>query len=308
MFCYSIIIPHKNTPDLLQFCLDSIPVRKDTQVIVVDDNSDPGKVDFDHFPQWNGEHYECYFTKAGKGAGYAQNVGLDHAKGKWVLIVGADDYLLPSISDIMDEEIKTEADIIYFRPKAVLLIDRTSPSTRADAYNDMIDRYIITGDEVELRCRFVSACSRFINRRLIEDNNIRFDEIVYSNDNLFSIKIGVCADRIKVREKAFYCITESDSTLTSHFLKKPGELQIRADAFFRAQIVVYEHGYPIDEHLSLIFLRKLLPIDRKAFVLNFKRLQKMGYKKKWLIHELFVGNSKKAAFKRKVYTFLVTLF
>lgn len=48
---YSIIIPHKNIPQLLQRCLDSIPIRDDVQVIVVDDNSDTDKVNFDNFPK-----------------------------------------------------------------------------------------------------------------------------------------------------------------------------------------------------------------------------------------------------------------
>ena len=36
---FSIIIPHKDIPDLLMRCLRSIPVSEDIQVIVVDDNS-----------------------------------------------------------------------------------------------------------------------------------------------------------------------------------------------------------------------------------------------------------------------------
>ena len=36
---YSFVIPHKNSLDLLQRCLDSIPVRSDIEIIVVDDNS-----------------------------------------------------------------------------------------------------------------------------------------------------------------------------------------------------------------------------------------------------------------------------
>ena len=39
MIIYSIIIFHKNCPDLLQRCLDFIPCREDLQIIVVDDNS-----------------------------------------------------------------------------------------------------------------------------------------------------------------------------------------------------------------------------------------------------------------------------
>jgi glycosyltransferase involved in cell wall biosynthesis len=36
---YSIIIPHKNIPNLLQRWLDSTLIRKDVQIIIVDDNS-----------------------------------------------------------------------------------------------------------------------------------------------------------------------------------------------------------------------------------------------------------------------------
>ena len=40
---YSIIIPYKNCPALLNRCIDSIPQRDDVQIIVVDDNSDDDK-------------------------------------------------------------------------------------------------------------------------------------------------------------------------------------------------------------------------------------------------------------------------
>ena len=40
---YSFVIPHHNTPDLLQRLIDSIPQREDIEIIVVDDNSDEGK-------------------------------------------------------------------------------------------------------------------------------------------------------------------------------------------------------------------------------------------------------------------------
>ena len=62
MINYSIIIPHKNIPNLLQRCLDSIPNREDVQIIVVDDNSDPNIVDFDKFPSIFWLMYQMYVT------------------------------------------------------------------------------------------------------------------------------------------------------------------------------------------------------------------------------------------------------
>jgi len=43
---FTIIIPHKEIPDLLIRCLKSIPVSEDIQVIVVDDNSSEADVIF----------------------------------------------------------------------------------------------------------------------------------------------------------------------------------------------------------------------------------------------------------------------
>jgi len=306
MIDYTIIIAHKNSPELLRYCLDSIPAREDVQVIVVDDNSDVDKVDFDHFPQWKGERYQYFLTKEGRGAGYARNVGLEHAGGKWVFFLDADDYLLPEVNGILDEEKETDADIIFFRTKAVMLKDRSSYSKRADFYNHLVDQYLDSSDERMIRTLWLSAANKIFKLKMLQDNGIRFDEIRYSNDTVFSIKAAVCADKIEVREKVYYCITESENTLTSNFKKKPGELQMRADAFFRAQAILRSHGYPIDEKSAYSFLRGLFLKDNKAFVLNFNRMRKMGYKKIPLLRELFKYNGRLAFCKRFLYAYLVT--
>jgi hypothetical protein len=50
MSAINIIIPHKNSPELLQRLLDSIPETDGVRVIIVDDGSDSKIVDFTHFP------------------------------------------------------------------------------------------------------------------------------------------------------------------------------------------------------------------------------------------------------------------
>lgn len=79
---FSIIIPHKNVPLLLKKLLDSIPLREDTEVIVVDDHSDSSVVDFEHFPGIDRNNTKCIFLDESHGAGYARNIGIDNAKGK----------------------------------------------------------------------------------------------------------------------------------------------------------------------------------------------------------------------------------
>lgn len=109
---YSIIIPHKNSPDLLKRCLESIPDRTDIQVVVVDDNSSSAIID------WNLEranfkgNVELVLTKEGLGAGFARNKGLTYIKGKWVLFADADDYYQSHTFDVLDRQL-TENMIFY---------------------------------------------------------------------------------------------------------------------------------------------------------------------------------------------------
>ena len=119
MINYSIIIPHRNIPKLLQRCLDYIPYRDDVQIIVVDDNSDPQVVDFDNFPGMNIPNVEVYFTKEGKGAGYARNVGIEHVKGKWVFFADADDYFSKAFLSTIDTLKESKHDLIYFGSRCV---------------------------------------------------------------------------------------------------------------------------------------------------------------------------------------------
>ena len=116
---YSIIIPHKNIPDLLQRCLESIPRREDVQIIVVDDNSDSGKVDFGHFPGIGELCVEVYFTKEGRGAGYARNIGLKYARGKWLLFADADDFYNTDFLSVLDEYCHQDIDILYFATNGI---------------------------------------------------------------------------------------------------------------------------------------------------------------------------------------------
>ena len=60
---YTIIIPHKNIPNLLERLLNSIPCRDDLEIIVVDDNSSDEIVDFNNFPFEGRTNYHVIYNK-----------------------------------------------------------------------------------------------------------------------------------------------------------------------------------------------------------------------------------------------------
>ena len=145
---YSIIVLHQNMPDLLQRSLDSIPERDDVQVIVVDDISDPAVVDFDHFPGMDRKDVEIVFDKQGRGLGNVRNVGLDHAKGKWVLFCDSDDFFAEDFPAILDEMADAEEDLIFLSfilvPSLLVQGDVPVPDEEIGG-NNRIDQKVICG-------------------------------------------------------------------------------------------------------------------------------------------------------------------
>lgn len=206
---YSIIIPHKNIPELLQKCLDSMPKRDDVQIIVVDDNSDEDKVDFEHFPGLNEERTEVYLTKEGKGAGYARNVGLQHAIGKWVVFADADDYFLPIIEQSMNIYQNSDVDVIYFKRDRLELDNTISYAVT----NEYIDYARETGDYSRIKFWMTVPVAKFIKLAFIHEYNINFEEIRWSNDVMFATKIGVEAKKIELSNDCIYRVVTRNGSL-----------------------------------------------------------------------------------------------
>jgi glycosyltransferase involved in cell wall biosynthesis len=217
---FSVIIPHKNTPDLLTRCLNSIPRRDDIQIIVVDDNSDEEKVDFDDFPGLTDERVEVYFTKEGKGAGYARNIGLEHARGKWLLFADADDFFTNNAFAVLFNLIDLSVDIIYFKVTSCFS-DTLEEALRYKETNELIDNCSQKNTKAEyfLRYKQVAPWGKMIRNGFIKNNHIKFDEVRISEDVMFSVTSGYFANEIKVIDDKLYCVTVSRGSLTNTLSK-----------------------------------------------------------------------------------------
>jgi glycosyltransferase involved in cell wall biosynthesis len=286
------------------YCLDSIPLRDDVQVIVVDDNSDSRIVDFNSFPNWEGKHFEYYFTKEGGGAGYARNIGLKHALGEWVLFADADDYFTERANTIFDFVLQKNADVVYTKARGVMLFDRATPSERAKYINQLIDEYLYSNNETNIRTTFWGPVCKFVKRSFIRRNNVWFDEIPYSNDLYFSTKIGCAADSISAIDGCLYCITESDHSLTSNFGKKEGEKKSRAIGLFHSEIVTAKYRYT-DLNCIIYQLREWYINDLPLFIVGVACMVKEGYRLSYVIRRVFATRKFSSRIKHSFCAFVI---
>lgn len=237
----SIIIPHKDIPDLLRRCLASIPDNVGIQVIVVDDNSSPDVVDFDNFPGSERDDVTIIFDKQGGGAGHARNIGLSIADGKWVMFADADDWYMEDFYSIISPHLGSDADVILFKA-AGAYSDTGLPAERMKNYQIFIDRCLEGRlNKRETMLKVTSPCPKMHSLRFLEENDIRFEEIMYGNDLLFSAKVACLAKSIEVYGDTVYVATIRSGSLSysrtsdsGNFLARWAAL-IRCNQFLRSQ-------------------------------------------------------------------------
>lgn len=224
MITYTFIIPHKNSPELLDRCLNSIPQREDIEIIVVDDNST-----FDKSP--NIYRSDCTLIKLSEkdsnGAGHARNVGLDKATGKWLLFADCDDYYEPNFIDFLDEYKCSDIDVLYFC--AFLDTVEKPDNSFTNRYDDLLYQYEASEKQIKDIQRIALSSnepwSKMYNHAFIKSIGSRFEEIPLSNDAWFVNYSGTQARKIAILKKRLYHYVITSSGITnrkrpfSHYIK-----------------------------------------------------------------------------------------
>ena len=215
MYNISIIIPHKNTPQLLERCIASIPERNDIQIIVVDDHSTPPLQTLKQFSdQRNIEIHQL--DKQHQGAGAARNEGLHHIKGRLLIFSDSDDFFHPSIFQLCDKYLNTDIDIIFFDTNSVMS-DTMQPINKRDT---TIDLYKKSHDENILRYQHHTVWGKIFRTSLISNFNIKFQEVSASNDAYFAVQAGFFAKKIIFEPVIAYCSTVRKGSICTEISKK----------------------------------------------------------------------------------------
>ena len=280
MYNYSFIIPHKNCPDLLQRCVDSIPERDDVQIIVVDDNSDEGKK-----PTLK-EHKNLQVIHLGvgysKGAGSARNVGMKQVEGKWLLFPDSDDYYNEGFLDVLDRYMQSAFDVIYFSfEHRDGKTGRELPPLKSQGYYDGFNDSREARDLIKFQHN--APWTKMVRRDYIKEHNIRFEEVPNGNDILFSMMVGYYTDNILVEKQKLYVYLRNANSILTSRETVDGSLCRITHAIKRNSLFDYI-GYPKWKQSVLLRIVKYLVKLRLPFLIalikNAHRL--FAERKEWV--------------------------
>ena len=252
----SIIVPY-NDGKYLNRCLDSLKNLKGTEIILINDFAE-------YKPIINETNIRYIETKEKTiGVGNARNVGVENAKGKYIMFVDADDTVEPNLLDVLQEYINKDIDMIKYQMKIInnkniLKAEAVGfgKTTGEKAFNRMCfkDKYLD------------SPCLYLIKRELI--SQYKFTKNVYHED--FGLIPLLIANAKSFVSSGFYGYnyfqTENSIMRSKNYLK---EIKKVDDKF-----MLYENIKQQIDNLKKKTKKNLLKYYTNSLIFAVKGLQK----------------------------------
>ena len=204
----------------LKPCIDSILCQTfpDYELILVDDGSTDGSSFI--CDEYKKEDNRILVThQVNKGVSAARNVGLDYARGKYVIFVDSDDYLEPTFLKTIFKEIDgfdilfwgnayhyEDGNVVFHMPNASVAIERT-------AFEQNIMNLKTNSEGFEY---FGYTWGKVFCRDILEKEHVRFIEgLSYREDELFTTDYCKTIVRLKIIPSPIYHYRVLNSGLTA---------------------------------------------------------------------------------------------
>ncbi len=177
---FSFIIPLYNSERSIKRCVDSIiNVNAKVEIILIDDGSiDSSSVLCTEMTKQNPSIQ--YYSKVNGGAASARNVGIDHAKGDYIVFIDSDDVLDSNWSETVSKAMNENTDMYvygmafdYYNNEELIKTELLSNNyfgvvTREEIDNNFVDYFNNN--------TLSSACNKVFRKDIIDKYYIRFNE------------------------------------------------------------------------------------------------------------------------------------
>lgn len=247
---YTFVIPHHNRPELLNRLLDTIPEREDIQIIVVDDNSDDDKKPA---IKRNGVQLIYIDKEHTKGAGKARNVGMEEAKGKWLLFADSDDIYEKGFVDVLDIYRNKDIDILCFNMYVYYELE-TKKELGSNLYNKSIDKYL-SDKTNKYWFRMVKHSNQgptnfMVRLDFVKQLGVKFGEELIGEDAPFHHITFMNTDKVEViPDKLYYYLWNEDS-LVHNVIPKQKLIKLLENEKYIIELKIKANAYGTIEPIT----------------------------------------------------------
>lgn len=240
----TVIVPVYNAKPYLRRCLDSIVTQTytDFEAIVVDDGStDNSGAICDEYAARDSRVVTLH--KENNGLSTARNLGLDTARGNYVMFVDADDWIEPDTLKYAMEMIGRESiDVLCLgmrTDEGICQVKYHEELVGRDVIRNWICNIVnSTAEASKHDIPVVSAWAKLYLRKNIEDYHLRFDnDLKVGEDFWFNLLYYDCCERIVLDNKTIYHYVMNTESLIHKF----SDTRLQAGIEFMSRLEGYYH-------------------------------------------------------------------
>lgn len=205
MVSISVIVPIYNKVQYLQRSIDSILAQsmQNVEILLIDDCSTDGSYELCQSVYGGLAQVRLWRNTTNLGAGATRNAGIEAARGRFIAFIDADDVLHPDYLKRMFQ--------LAVREKADIVSEGCAGSNIPLAF----DVPLAKRAEYVWQGKYMTACcQKLFSRDLIVRKNIRFHQIVFLEDVLFSIEALLASNRFVLVPDTLYEIIKTPESIT----------------------------------------------------------------------------------------------
>ena len=231
MTIVSVVVPVYNTAKYLERCITGLLNQslKEIEIILVDDGSTDNSGSLcDLYAEKHDQI--CVIHKQNGGLSSARNAGMKRANGEYIGFVDSDDTVGEEMySEMLSVIVESKTDFVmtdYYRVRS----DGTKYIKTLDINYGRYDKRKIEKEifpQLIMKSNLqygplLSVCHCLYRKSFLEKYNLFFDEEVkWSEDNLFSSKVGYYASSFYyLKGKAYYYYFQNQGTITTSYKEK----------------------------------------------------------------------------------------
>ena len=176
----SVIVPVYNGERYVKDCIESIQkhLNNEDEIIVVDDGSSDRSLDICQ-PFSKDDTRIHLIHQQNSGVSAARNLGMQKAKGEWILFVDVDDLMLENVSDEL-QEIGSTVDFVAFGTNS----EQTWEKRRIIGDEALLE---ILGGENSVGFKMNAVWAKAYRRKMLIENNIKFKTTLFHGEDLLFI-------------------------------------------------------------------------------------------------------------------------
>lgn len=246
----SIIVPVYNVEEYLAKCLDSITGQtlKNIEIILINDCSTDQSEAIILEYQKKDSRIIYLKQKTNQGQGYARNLAIKQAKGKYLLFVDSDDYIALDAAELLYNKAKQlDLDILEANYYKVY------PSDTKEQKNEVFAD-VLTGNQYFEQIPFTVGViwNKLWRKDFILDNGLFFVKEIFE-DVIYISNAMLVAKRVSRIDYAFYYyMIRENSTMTSKVSKKHIDSQVKLVDFLEKSYISNKSIEGSDQRLKLL--------------------------------------------------------